>query len=187
MYVGRALSVCARMYSKSSRLPSLNRSLLESSVYRSPGLSLSDSHIQGSLNKGEVGLKGLGMTLQVHKALLAFLKESWSHRLIVTTSWENKNSYNFWGLIRAWEYHCSPLVVGTWVGQVIKMFWLGCFSWRTEYVCDARIISQCLGCMTGLDRCTNHRIPSICFLIHGARFILTELIENLWNYPHLPK
>ena len=45
-------------------------------VKESPGLSLSDSHIQGSLNKGEVGLKGLGMTLQVHKALLAFLKES---------------------------------------------------------------------------------------------------------------
>ena len=45
-------------------------------VKESPGLSLSDSHIQGSLNKGEVGLKGLGMTLQVHKALLAFLIES---------------------------------------------------------------------------------------------------------------
>ena len=46
-------------------------------------------------------------------------------------------------------------------------------------MCDARIISQCLGCMTGLDRCNNHKIPSICFLIHGARFILIELIENL--------
>ena len=44
--------------------------------------SHTDSHVQGSLNKGEVGLKGLVMILQVHKALLAFLKESWSHWLM---------------------------------------------------------------------------------------------------------